>query len=337
MKKIQNNDNDRYLRLFETAQDGILILKYPDGEIIDANPFILNLLDCDLSSIKNKKLWELGFIKDKEQALVMYKELIDKGYLRYENLSLQKKNGDVLPVEFICNSYKVGNDSVIQCNIRDISDRVRFKNLEEKLLVTKITNLNEIINCLSAIVESRDPYTAGHQFRVADLAVQIAKHMNLSDFQITGISLAARLHDIGKFRIPLELLVKPTKLIQEEFELVKLHPFIGASILKNIGFEQDVSRFVLEHHERLDGSGYPYGLKGSKISLEAKIIMVADVLEALTTYRPYRKPLELRLALQELTNNQDKLYDLDVVNACVHLLINNNYNFPIYKLISDLD
>ncbi len=320
--------NERYLRLFETAQDGILILNYPQGEIIDANPFILQLLNCEISDVLNKKLWELGFIEDKRQALFLFEELIKKGYVRYENLNLKKSNGQSIDVEFICNSYPVNNDIVIQCNIRDISERVHNRLLEQKLLMVKIKSLNETIECMSAIIESRDPYTAGHQFRVADLSVKIANFLKLSEFQIRGVKLAAMLHDIGKFKVPLELLVKPSALSKEEYNLIRMHPIYGADILKSISFEQDVPRFVLEHHERLDGSGYPNGLKGNQISLEAKIIAVADVMEGITSFRPYRPAMDLKQALKELLTNKGKLYDANIVDACIHIIINDEYQFP---------
>jgi len=331
-----DSDNTRYKRLFETAQDGILILNYPNGEIIDANPYILKLLDCQLSDVINKKLWEIGFIKDKQQALYLFDDLIDKGYLRYENLNLMKLNGEPIDVELICNVYSVNSDMVIQCNIREISERVHARLLEQQILLLKIKNLDEIISCLSAVVESRDSYTSGHQYRVADLATRIAQFMKLSEFQTNGVRLAASLHDVGKFRIPLELLVKPSELTTEEYNLIKLHPQAGAEILKTVSFEQDVPRFILEHHERLDGSGYPNGLKDPDISLEAKIIAVTDVMEAMTSFRPYRAPLALKQALHELLVNQGKLYDVDVVSACMHLIINDNYSFPVPKVLEKL-
>lgn len=325
---MNKTNNFGYRRLFETAQDGIFILSYPEGRIIDANPFILKLLDCDLAEIIDKKLWELGFIEDKEQALKLFEDLIETGYLRYENLNLKKSNGESIEVEFVCNSYLVGREMVIQCNIRDISDRVSFQVLQKKLFSLKIENLNQIISCLSAIVESRDPYTAGHQFRVADLAGHIARYLKLPEMQIQAVQLTGMLHDIGKFRVPIELLVKPSKLTPEEYNLIKIHPEAGYDILKSLTFEQDIPRFVLEHHERLDGSGYPRGLKADAISLEAKIIAVADLMEAMTSFRPYRPALEFKKALKEIVMNKGKLYDPEVVEACIYLFIEKDYQFP---------
>jgi len=326
----------QYQRLFECAQDGILILDYPGGFVIDANPFICNLLGYSKDYFINKKLWELGFIEDKQQSLNLFKELVEKSYIRYEDIHLKKSNGELIEVEFVSNAYFVNQQKVIQCNIRDISARVKNTYLEKEIASLKTQNLNAIIDCLSAIIESRDPYTSGHQFRVADLAVQIAKYMKLPEERILGVHYAAILHDIGKFKIPLELLVKPQKLSPAEYHLVQLHPEAGAEILKYLNFEQDIARYVSEHHERLDGSGYPKGLKSEQISLEAKIIAVADVIEAMSSYRPYRPALGIRESLKEIIKNQGKLYDVDVVNACIQLILTEDYAFPVPKMIEQI-
>jgi PAS domain S-box-containing protein/putative nucleotidyltransferase with HDIG domain len=336
MKKLTGHSDSlhtQYQRLFECAQDGMLILDYPSGFIIDANPFICHLLGYTKDYFINKKLWELGFVEDKQMSLKMFSELVKKEYVRYENIQLKKINGESIEVEFISNAYFVNQHKVIQCNIRDISDRVKNINLEKKIVALKIQNLNNIIDCLSTIIEARDPYTSGHQFRVADLAVRIAKYMKLAKERVLGVRYAAILHDIGKYKIPIELLVKPQKLSTAEYNLIKTHPEAGADIVKGLNFEQDVARFILEHHERLDGSGYPKGLKAEQISLEAKIIAVADVMEAISSYRPYRPALGIRQSLKEITKNQGKQYDVDVVNACIHLFLTEDYAFPIPELI----
>lgn len=331
---MKNDDemNLRYQRLFETAQDGILILDYPQGLIMDANPYIVELLGYPRSYLIGKKLWEIGFIEDKQQALKLFQELISQGYIRYEHLDLKQFNGQSKPVEFICNSYAINGDTVIQCNIRDVSERVKASKLLDELVHLKVQNLNDIIRCLSTIIESRDPYTAGHQFRVSHLSVAIAQYLKLDDETIEGIRIASLLHDIGKFKVPLELLIKPSRLLPEEFDLIKLHSVWGFEVLKQLQFNQDVPRFVLEHHERLDGSGYPNGLKNKQISLEAKVIAVADVVEAMTSARSYRPALKMPQAIEELSNNKGKLYDEVIVKACLHLILNDGYQFPIYRV-----
>ena len=175
------------------------------------------------------------------------------------------------------------------------------------------------------MVEQRDPYTAGHQRRVADLAEAIATDMALSAEQIIGIRMAAVVHDIGKIHVPAEILSKPTRLSDAEYEIIKTHPKIGWDVLKNIDFPWPVAEVVYQHHERLDGSGYPRGLKGDEILLEARIVMVADVVDAMSEFRPYRPALGILPALQEIMKQKGTLFDERVVNTCLKLFLEKNY------------
>jgi putative nucleotidyltransferase with HDIG domain len=179
--------------------------------------------------------------------------------------------------------------------------------------------LNATVQALATMVEVRDPYTAGHQRRVATLAVAIATEMRLPAERIEGLRLAAEIHDIGKIKIPAEILVSPRKLSAAEFEIVKTHSTVGYDILKDIRFPTPVAQIVLQHHEKLDGSGYPAGLKQEQILLEARILCVADVVEAMASHRPYRPGLGVPKALQEISEHKGLLYDSDVVSVCVSL------------------
>jgi putative nucleotidyltransferase with HDIG domain len=165
----------------------------------------------------------------------------------------------------------------------------------------------------------RDPYTAGHQERVAHLACAIAGKIGLSEERVEGLRVAGLLHDVGKVSVPAEILSKPMTLTPAEFDLIKAHPQTGYEILKGIDFSWPVAEIVLEHHERLDGSGYPRGLKGEAISLEAKILAVADIVEAMSSHRPYRAALGTDKALEAITKDKGTLYDPGVVDACVEL------------------
>ncbi|MFW6140755.1 MAG: HD domain-containing phosphohydrolase [Acidobacteriota bacterium] len=187
--------------------------------------------------------------------------------------------------------------------------------------------LGGTIQVVESIVEERDPYTAGHQRRVTDLARSMAKEMGLSTNQIDAIRIAGSIHDIGKISVPSEILSKPTQLTKEEFELIKQHPLVGYEILKNIDFPWPVADIVLQHHERLDGSGYPNGLKNGQISIEAKILGVADVVEAMSSHRPYRAGLGKSEALEEIKRNRGILYEPDAVDACVRLITEKGYKF----------
>jgi putative nucleotidyltransferase with HDIG domain len=179
--------------------------------------------------------------------------------------------------------------------------------------------MDGIIHAMSLVVETRDPYTAGHQRRVADLAAAIARTMGLSEWAIRGIRVAGLLHDVGKLSVPSEILTKPGKLNQTEFDIIKSHSQVSYNILEMIEFPWPVKQAILQHHERLDGSGYPDGLSGDDVILDARILGVADVVEAISSHRPYRPALGLEYAMKEITSKKGTLYDPEVVDACVKL------------------
>jgi putative two-component system response regulator len=189
------------------------------------------------------------------------------------------------------------------------------------------TTLLESITALASIVEMRDPYTAGHERRVAQLASAIAKELQLTEEQIEGIYLASVVHDVGKIRVPAEILTKPGRLTELESAIIKEHAQNGYEILKSIDFPWPIAQIVLQHHERLDGSGYPQALRSGQILLEANIIAVADVVESMNSHRPYRPGLGLDAALGEIELNKDKLFDPAVVDACITLFRERDFNF----------
>ena len=319
----------RYRRLFETAQDGILILNAGSAQIEDANPFVLNMLGYTLEEIQGKKLWEIGAFMHLEQSKEMFKVLQEKGYVRYESLPLIAKNGTLQNVEFISNSYLVEGTTVIQCNIRDVSARMEMQAQAQRYqdqLKLALMNTVEIANTIS---EMRDPYTAVHARRVAKLAVAIGADMGLNERQLEGIRVAGYLHDIGKVSIPLEILSKPGRISQVEYLLIQTHARAGYDVLNKMKWPWPVAEVALQHHERLDGSGYPLGLRGKEIILEARIIAVADVVEAISSHRPYRAALGIEAALEEIQAGRGSRYDPGAVDACVNLLTNKAFEFPV--------
>ncbi|HZK40068.1 MAG TPA: HD-GYP domain-containing protein [Atribacterota bacterium] len=187
--------------------------------------------------------------------------------------------------------------------------------------------MDATIETMSKIVEVKDPYTAGHQQKVSQLATAIAKELNLSQDKVEGIRIASLIHDIGKIGLPTEILSKPIKLSDIEFSLIKEHPQIGYNILQSIDFSYPVAQIILQHHERLNGLGYPNNLKGDKILPEAKIIGVADVVEAMSSHRPYRPALGIDKALEEISQNRGILYDPEVVDACLKLFKDKGFKF----------
>jgi HD-GYP domain-containing protein (c-di-GMP phosphodiesterase class II) len=205
-----------------------------------------------------------------------------------------------------------------------------LKKSREELLsgVKKLNDIsNGVIVALEETVELRDPYTAGHQRRVAELSVAIAVKMGVPAEQIMAINLAALVHDIGKIYVPVEILVKPGKLTETEYEIIMRHPGAGYDLLKPIPFPWPIEKMVLQHHERADGSGYPSGLLLRDILPEARIIAVADVIEAMCNDRPYRKAPGREKALEEIFANRGKKYFPDAVDACLELFRKDNFSF----------
>ncbi len=185
-----------------------------------------------------------------------------------------------------------------------------------------------IVQAISVTVEMRDPYTAGHQQRVAALACAIARDMGMNEDEVYGLHMASVIHDLGKITVPSEILSKPGRLSDLEYELVKNHVRAGYNILQQIEFPWPLADIIVQHHERLDGSGYPDGLHGDEILLPARILAVADVFETIASHRPYRPSLGLQSAKDELLENRGRLYDPDVVDACLDLIGEDRFRFP---------
>lgn len=311
-------------QLLDSQMDGVIVHDL-NGNIIYANQAA-----CVSHGYTNEELLQMKILDLTSQdsgKMFQYriKELREKGQASFEVTHIGK-DGSIMPLEIHTHLTEWSGQKLILSVQRNISERKEaerqlnesYKRLQQSFLgVTKT---------ISAALEMRDPYTAGHQGRVANLAKRIAKEMNLSDEHADQIYTAALLHDIGKIGIPAEILSKPGRLNNIEYSLIKMHPQAGYDILKNIEFPYPIARWVLEHHEKIDGSGYPEGLTGEKISLEAKILAVADVVEAISSHRPYRPSLGTSEALNEISKNKGVFYDSKVVEACVRLFYEKGFN-----------
>jgi putative nucleotidyltransferase with HDIG domain len=245
-------------------------------------------------------------------------------------------------LEFYC---KDGRTIVLDCTFRFIRDEkgkamgiladgmdiTARKRAEEEVKLT-LESLRKAfgttIKVMVSAVEMRDPYTFGHQIRSADLARAIATEMGLPQDKIDGIRLAGSIHDIGKLSIPSEILSKPSKLTNIEFSLIKEHSRVGYEMLKDVESPWPLAQIVYQHHERIDGSGYPKNLKGDEILIEARIMAVADVVEAMASYRPYRPALGIKAALEEIKKNKGILYDEAIADTCLRLFREKNYQIP---------
>jgi PAS domain S-box-containing protein len=250
-----------------------------------------------------------------------FKEMIEEhGFIKGYEAQSYRKDGRIIWISLTMHAVRDEKGQIMYYDgiIEDITNR--------KQAVERIRKaLGATVRAIAVTVETRDPYTAGHQRRVADLAHAIATEMNLSVDQIDGIHMAATIHDLGKISVPSEILSKSKKLTDLEFRLIKTHSQSGYDILKDIDFPWPVAMIILEHHERMNGSGYPNGLKGDNILLESKILAVADVMESMASHRPYRPSLGIEAALEEIEKNRGTLYDADVVNACLRVFRENGY------------
>jgi len=212
-------------------------------------------------------------------------------------------------------------------SLRARSERDRSMQELEKSLGKMQRILMQVVTSLGTTLEIRDPYTAGHQIKVSQLATAITEEMGFSKEQIGGIAVAGNLHDIGKINVPNEILSKPGKITDMEFSIIKTHCQAGYEIIKDIEFPWPVAEIILQHHERMDGSGYPRGLSGDEILMEARILAVTDVVEAMASHRPYRPALGIDAALEEISQNRGILYDPDVADICLRLFREKGFEF----------
>ncbi len=227
---------------------------------------------------------------------------------------LAARDGGTVPIE-LTSAPIIDGKKGPRGNVHVFRDITRRKESEDQLRRA----LKGVVQAMSVTVEMRDPYTAGHQRRVSRLSVAIAREMGLPERRVEGIRMAGDIHDIGKIYVPAEILSKPGKLTDIEFTIIKTHPQVGFDILKNVEFPWPIADIVVQHHERLDGRGYPAGLKSDAILLDAKIITVADVVEAMSSHRPYRPAHGIEKALDEIALHKGAFYDPDVVEACLRI------------------
>lgn len=263
---------------------------------------------------RQKKLLENQTEELKQKAKVLEDE-ISRRKLMEEELKQHRNHLEALVTERAA-ELKMTNEQ-LRCEI------IEHKRTEEVLRKT----MKGTIQAMALAAEIRDPYTAGHQRKVSQLACAIAREMGLSGEQIEGIRLAGLVHDLGKISVPAEILSKPGELSKIEFGLIENHPQIGHDILKTVEFPWPITNIVFQHQERIDGSGYPQGLSGEDILLEAKIVAVADVVEAMSSHRPYRPALGIAKAIEEISQSKGVLYDFEVVDVCVKLLTEKGFTF----------
>ena len=342
LKKLNESlkkSKERLRSLLENTSDWIWESD-EKGRYIYSSPRVEALLGFSSEETMYKTIMDFVPIHLKNQYQETFKNLLigGKSFRGFET-TCQKKNGKHVVVEnnavpvFSENGGLLGYRGVT----RDITKRKVAMEALKKSRDVLHANLEETVKSLALAEEKRDPYTAGHQTRVDRLACAIARELGLSEHQIEGLHFAALLHDIGKIALPSEFLSKPTLLSHQEHEIIKCHAKVGYDILKNIQFPWPVAEIVYQHHEYLDGSGYPRNLTDKDILLEAKILTVADVVEAISSHRPYRPSLGMEAAFEEIQNGRGIRYHAPSVDACLKLIKEEKMDFSVTPSSSETD
>ena len=315
-RQLQDSE-ERYRTLFASIADPVFVFDEETHRFVDFNQSVLDRYGYMAEELRAMTPEDLHPPVEREQVATDIAEAKPLALQRYTHST---KGGEEFPVEMHTARFEYQGGTAWISIVRDISERMEA---EEALR----RSLRGTIEAISATAESRDPYTAGHQRKVTELAVKIAAKARLSEDQQEFLRVAGLLHDIGKISVPAEILAKPSKLTEAELELVHGHVQAGFEIMKTIDFPWPVAEVVLQHHERLDGSGYPKGLRGDQICLEAKILAVADVVEAISSHRPYRPALGIETALEDIERNSGQLYDECVAEACLRLFREDGFRF----------
>jgi PAS domain S-box-containing protein len=325
--ELQDSE-EKYRKLIETASDAIILEDAETGIVLDVNKRAEELIGLPAEQIIGIHQTQLHPEDEAERYKKGFKDVVQKGRKTSTgNVFVCHRDGRKIPVEISSSVVELGGKKVVQGIFRDITQR-KLAEEERAQSLEKLRNaLDGTVKALESVVDTRDPYTAGHQRRVADMTRAIAAEMGLPEGQVEGLCMAALIHDLGKIAVPAEILSKPGRITETEYSLIKMHSQAGYDILKGIEFPWPIADMVHQHHERMDGSGYPAGLSGDEIILEARILCVADVVEAMSSHRPYRPALGIDAALEEITRNKGVVYDPDVVDACVRLFKEKGFVF----------
>lgn len=311
-----------------TSSVNAIALTDLNGNVTYVNPAFLELFDYkDTIEVLGRPV--IDFCPSCIDTGKIRNDIIAKGIWVGE-LSAKKKGGSPFNVQLSAHIIKDHEDKPL-CIMISFLDITRRKEAEEKALINyqRMTrNMEDTIQAMAMTVEYKDRYTASHQKRVAQLARAIADEMGMGEDQKKGLYLAGLVHDIGKLRVPAEILSNPGKLSEAEFSMIKMHPQTGFDILKSVQFQWPLAQIVQQHHERINGTGYPEGISEDDIFLESKILAVADVVEAMASHRPYRPALGINKALEEISLNKGTLYDTEIVNTCLYLFNKKGYQLP---------
>jgi PAS domain S-box-containing protein len=321
---------EKYRSIFENAVEGIF-RSTPEGRFVTVNPAMARMYGYESPEQMVEEIRDIGtelYVDPKERS--RFQDSLDRhGSMAGFEMQSPRRDGTLIWISM--SSHKVTDAEEKTLYREGIVEDVTARKQAEEALVQSMEklkrNLEGTIQAMSMMVEGRDPYTAGHQRRVSNLACTIAQEMGLPKETWENIRMAGTIHDIGKMSVPAEILSKPTKLRQIEMNLIKVHSQAGYDVLKDVNLPYPIADIVLQHHERLDGSGYPQGLKNGQILLEALIVAVADVVEAIASHRPYRPALGIDAALEEIGRGKGIVYDAKAVEACLRLFRERGFIF----------
>jgi len=317
---------EKYRNIFENALEGIFQIT-PEGRYLSVNPALARIHGFNSPDEMIHSVTDIAhqLYVDPSRRAELKRLTEEKGFVKDFEIMMRRKDLSLQWVSVNSHAVRDNNGNILyyEGTLQDITSR---KLAEEELSQLKKT-LEGVINAISSTVEMREPCSKDHQKRVSKLAGTIANEMGFTQDAIKNLVIAGLIHDIGKISIPAEILNKPAQLSEMEFSLVRTHALAGYNIVKTSGLSYPVSEVVLQHHERLNGSGYPTGLKGVEILLESRILAVADVVEAIVSNRPYRLALGINAGLTEIKKNKGILYDTDVVNVCLKLFQEKQFTF----------
>ena len=318
---------EKFAAAFHTSPDLMAITRLSDGTILEVNEAYSRLLGYTRAESIGKTNSKLSLWADPASRATFIASLKESGQIDEFETRLQYEDGTLLTCIASARTIELQGKPCVLWVVHDITELKEAQQRLQESLDQLSSVTEQVIAAIADIVEVRDPYTAGHERRVAELAVAIATRMGLDEETVAGVRVAALLHDVGKITVPTEILSKPGRLSEVEFQLVRTHPQATHNVLHSIEFPWPVAEVALQHHERLDGSGYPRGLAGEEIILEARILAVADVVEAMASHRPYRPARGIEAALEEIEQHSGSLYDAGVAEACVELFRRQGFTF----------
>ena len=328
-EEASHDGSERFRNLLETTSDWVWELN-EKSVYTYVNPRVRDILGYEPEEVLGKTLFDLMPLQEANRLIkVLSSAVASQKPFKFVQMAKSRKDGRTVLLESSGIPFFDGNGVLrgYRGIHRDITERRQAEEQVQQTFRQLESTVESVIQAISLTVEMRDRYTAGHQERVKQLACAIAREMHLPSEKIQVIRVAGLLHDLGKIFIPSDILTKPGRLTDVEFALIKSHPQSAYDILKGIEFPWPIAKVVFQHHERLDGSGYPSALQGENIELEARIIAVADVVEAMTFHRAYRPALGLDAALKEINKCKAVLYDPTAAEACLDVFLDHGFKW----------